>query len=354
MAFLLCFINPTGTFMLLKFSPLCNKLSLLVPEGLNHSIISLIPKVPGPQVMTQFRPISLCITVYKVISKIIVARIRPLMQQLISPNQVSYVFGRHISDNIMIAQELLFKFRNSFGQKGFFALKVDLSKAYHRLSWQFIQSVLYEALFPDSLVKLIMSCITSTSFQISFNGQLTDSFKAQRGIRQGDPLSPYIFVLCMEKLSHLIQIAVDIGEWKAVRASQSGPKVSHLFFADDLMLFAEASQEQADTLKQCLDVFCSLSGQSVSYDKSLIYCSPNTIKDLVVDISNTCGSPLTSDLGKYLGMPLVHSRVTKYTYASLLEKAQSRLCSWKCKALSMAGRHTLIQSVTAAIPIYIM
>ncbi|KAK9944849.1 hypothetical protein M0R45_010396 [Rubus argutus] len=158
----------------------------------------------------------------------------------------------------------------------------------------------------------------------------------------------------MEKLSHLIQTAADIGEWKAVRASQSGPKISHLFFADDLMLFAEASQEQADTLKLCLDIFCSLSGQSVSYDKSLIYCSPNTTSDLAVDISNTCGSPLTSDLGKYLGMPLVHSRVTKYTYASLLEKAQCRLSSWKCKTLRMAGRLTLIQSVTAAIPIYTM
>lgn len=88
----------------------------------------------------------------------------------------------------MIAQELLFKFTKSSGQKGFFAWKVDLSKACDRLRWQFIESVLYEALFPHDLVKLIMSCITSTSFQICFNGQLNDSFHAQRGIRQGDPL----------------------------------------------------------------------------------------------------------------------------------------------------------------------
>lgn len=158
--------------------------------------------------MAQFKPISLCTTVYKVISKIIVARIRPIMQYMISPNQVSYVPERNISDNVMIAQEILFKFRKSDGKKGFFAWKNDLSKAYDRLSWDFIESVLVETQLPNDLVKLIMHCITSTSFQISFNGELTNSFKAQRGIRQGDPLSPYIFVLCMEKLSHLIHSAL--------------------------------------------------------------------------------------------------------------------------------------------------
>lgn len=295
-------------------------LSCSIPDGLNHTIISLIPKVAGPQNMTQFRPISLCTTVYKVISKIIVARIRPIMQYMISPNQVSYVPDRNISDNVMIAQEILFKFRKSTGKKGFFAWKIDLSKAYDRLRWDFIESVLFETKLPHNLVKLIMHCVTSTSFQISFNGELTDSFKAQRGIRQGDPLSPYIFVLCMEKLSHLIHTAVSVHRWKPVKASQSGPKVSHLFFADDLMLFAEASTTQADTLKECLDLFCSLSGQAVNYDKSLIFCSPNTNKHLASDISRICGSPTTNNLGKYLGMPLVHSRINKHTYATILTK----------------------------------
>ncbi|XP_040372858.1 uncharacterized protein LOC112194030 [Rosa chinensis] len=325
-----------------------------VPCGLNHTIICLVPKVSGPQSMMQFRPISLCNTVYKVVSKIIVARIRPYMQKLVSPNQVSYVPGRQISDNIMIAQEVLFKFKKSAGKKGFFAWKVDLSKAYDRLNWQFIESVLYESLLPQSLVKLIMSCITSTSFQICLNGELTQSFNAQQGIRQGDPLSPYIFVLCMEKLSHLIQSTVDIGAWKAVRASQSGPKISHLFFADDLMLFSEATSDQACIIKQCLDTFCSLSGQAVSYEKSLIFCSPNTSNEIAADISSTCGSPLTTDLGKYLGMPLIHSRITKSTYASILDKVQNRLAGWKCKVLSLAGRLTLIHSVTATIPNYAM
>lgn len=215
------------------------------------------------------------------------------MQQLINPNQVSYVSRRHITDNIMIAQEMLFKFKRSSGFSGFFAWKVDLSKAYDRLRWSFIEQVLYEAKFPSKLGKLIMNCITSISFQICFNGELTTSFKAQRGIRQGDPLSLYIFVLCMEKLSHLINSAVNMRYWKLVKASQSGPKISHLFFANDLRLFVEASKHQASILKRCLDSFCEFFGQAVSYEKSLIFCSPNTSKILAESISKTCGSPLT-------------------------------------------------------------
>lgn len=124
----------------------------------------------------------------------------------------------------------------------------------------------------------------------------------------------------MEKLSHLIQSAVDYGYWKAVKASQSGPKISHLFFADDLILFTEASSLQASLHKTCLDNFCALSGQTVSFEKSLVFCSPNTSKSTASLISNVCGSPLTCDLGKYLGMPLIHDRVNKCTYAGLFDK----------------------------------
>lgn len=174
-----------------------------------------------------------------------------------------------------------------------------------------------------------MSCVTSTSFQIILNGDLSDSFNAHRGIRQGDPLSPYLFVLCMEKPSHLICTAVDIGRWKPFKASISGPAVSHLFFADDLVLFSEASNSQAKVLRKCIDAFCSLSGQSINYEKSMIYCSPNTRRRRARKISRIYGSPLTSDLGKYLGMPMIHSRITKHTYAGLIDKVQCRLASWK-------------------------
>jgi hypothetical protein len=103
-----------------------------------------------------------------------------------------------------------------------------------------------------------------------------------------------------------------------------------------------------------MDTFCALSGQSVNFEKSQVYCSPNTPSDLALQISRVCGSPITKDLGLYLGMPLIHSRVTKKTYSSTVDKVQARLASWKSKCLNMAGRLTLIRAVNSSIPIYAM
>ncbi|KAL5734742.1 hypothetical protein ACOSP7_032603 [Xanthoceras sorbifolium] len=106
-----------------------------------------------------------------------------------------------------------------------------------------------------------MFCISSVNYHVVVNGKTSNSFKPGCGIRQGDPISPYIFVLCMEKLSHLIVDSVSKGLWKPIRISRGGPLISHLFFADDLILFGYASLQQANAMKDCLDLFCSYSGQ---------------------------------------------------------------------------------------------
>lgn len=215
-----------------------------IPKDLNHTIITLVPKIQSPKYMYFLRPISLCCTLYKVISKVIVSRIRPYLKQWISPNQVSFVPGRHISDNVMITYEILHKCRMTKGHKGYLVWKIDLSKAYDKLNWDFILQVPYELQIPPLLSKLIMSCVSSTSFQVILNGDLSETFYAGRGVRQGDPV-PLHFCFVYGKVSHLIQVATDLGLWKPIKSSQTGPRVSHLFFADDLILFAEASTEQA-------------------------------------------------------------------------------------------------------------
>ncbi|CAL2229042.1 unnamed protein product [Prunus armeniaca] len=135
---------------------------------------------------------------------------------------------------------------------------------------------------------------------------------------------------------------------------KSGPAISHLFFYDDLVLFAEASANQAKIMKSCLDLFCSASGQIVHFEKFAIFCSPNTCNEVAKEISLICVSPFTNDLGKYLGMPLLHSRIGKRTYSSLVDKVRNRLAAWKSKLLSLARRATLIQAVTDSIPVYAM
>ncbi|XP_021826059.1 uncharacterized protein LOC110766949 [Prunus avium] len=338
---------------IISFTNECFQTATL-PDHINETLIALVPKVERPVSMTQLRPISLCNTLYKVVSKILVARLRPCMTKLVSPNQVSFVPGRQITDNIVIAQEVLHKFKTAKGKKGFIAWKIDLSKAYDRLHWHFIREVLWEVGIRGRILELLMQCFSTVQYKAILNGELTAAFSPHCGIRQGDPLSPYIFVLCMEKLSHLIQQKIHDRTWKPIQICHGGPKISHLFFADDLILFGEASIHQAHLMKLCLEDFCQLSSQKVSFDKSRICVSPNICSDLANSIAAISGSPYSSNLGKYLGVPLIHTRVDKTTYQEVIAKVQKRLASWKHHTLSMAGRITLLQSVTAAIPLYTM
>ena len=171
-----------------------------VPDYLNRTNIVLIPKNQGPESISNFRPISLCNLVYKIVSKIIVSRIRSLLNHLISPSQATFVPGRRGVDNAIIVQEIIHIMGKAKRNVGYMALKIDLEKAYDKLEWSFIKGMLSKFNFPENLIKLMMSCISSISTSILFNGGSLDSFLPTRGIRQGDPLSPYIFILYIELL----------------------------------------------------------------------------------------------------------------------------------------------------------
>lgn len=204
------------------------------------------------------------------------------------------------------------------------------------------------------MVRIIMACITSCKLNVPWNGEKTEDFVPIRGIRQGDPLSHYLFTMCMERLSHLIDVEVSSKNWKGIRASRNGPCLSHLFFVDDLILFGEASVQQATLIKNCLDVFCNASGQKVSNAKSKVYFSPNTCDVLKGQIVSELAIFEIDDLGIYLGMPTINGKVTKATFQSTMDKVDKRLTGWKVHTLSLAGRTTLIQSTLSTIPSYAM
>ena len=322
--------------------------------SLNQTLIALIPKVDNVTMVKHFRPISLCNVSYKVITKIITNRLKPLMEHLVSPTQVSFVPGRQSRDNIIIMQEVIHSMRSKDGKKGLMAIKIDFEKAYDRLKWSFIADTLSDIGVPESLKSVIMKCISTPSLRILWNGEALESFIPERGVRQGDPISPYLFVLCMERLSHIIEVAVGQRMWKPIRLSRGGPPLSHLAFADDLVLLSEASMDQADIISSCIDLFCESSGQKVNSDKTRIYFSDNVCSQVREQISSSLGFQRTADLGKYLGVPLFHKRENRSTFAPIMDKINQRLSAWKAKSLSMAGRLTLTKSVLAAMPSYVM
>ena len=176
-----------------------------VPEFLNRTHTALILKIQGSETLGNYRPISLCNTVYKVIMKIIVARLGPYLEKFISPLQTAFVLGRKGIDNAIIVHEIVHTLRKKKEKVGYMAIKVDLEKAYDKLKWSFIRGMLIRANLPADLIDLIMSCVSTVSTSILVNGEALDPIYPSRGIRQGDPLSQYLFILCMDFLGQLIQ-----------------------------------------------------------------------------------------------------------------------------------------------------
>ncbi|CAN1312873.1 Putative ribonuclease H protein At1g65750, partial [Linum perenne] len=284
-------------------------------KEVNETLLTLIPKTPRPSDPSQFRPISLCNVAYK---------------------------------------EVVHSMEARKGKIGQMILKIDLAKAYDRIRWSFVKRVLEASNFPPDLIELIMACITSTSFQILWNGGCSEAFSPERGLRQGCPLSPYLFTLCIEYLSCMIINRVEDGSWQPIRVARDSEALSHIFFADDLILFSTATVRQAQLISDCLEAFGEISGESVSREKSRVFFSKNVNQNLASSICSTLGMSATRNLGRYLGILVLHGRTTVDKFEYIIERIDHKLSGWKCSSLSLAGRVTLAVSVLNALPAYAM
>ncbi|KAL0457839.1 UNVERIFIED_CONTAM: putative mitochondrial protein [Sesamum latifolium] len=229
--------------------------------GFNDTNIVLIPKCKQPQSLSHYRPISLCNVVYKIASKTIANRLKPWLDNIISPSQSAFVPGRLITDNVLLAFETNhFLHTHSNGKKHFMNLKLDISKAYDRVEWSFLRRVMGKLGFPCSFIELVMICVTSVSYSFVLSGSQFGSLSPGRGLRQGDPLSLYLFLLCTESLSSLFRVAEERGTVPRVAVCRGAPRISHLLFADDTMVFCPASLSTVQHVRRVLDTYKLASG----------------------------------------------------------------------------------------------
>jgi hypothetical protein len=325
-----------------------------LPDGVNQTTIVLIPKIKHPQDLKNFRPISLCNVIYKICSKVLANRLRVFLDEIISAEQSAFVPGRLITDNVLVAYECTHYLKRKKGKTGACAIKLDMAKAYDRVDWNYLRGIMLRLGFADAFVNSVMRCVTSVSFSVRVNGNLSEPFRPTRGIRQGDPISPYLFLLCSEGLSCLLKSVGPIYLSRGVRVGVHAPWISHLLFADDCIVFSEASQRGAERLRDILVTYSKGSGQLVNRDKSAVFFSSNCDANAKQEVRTVLQIETEALAEKYLGLPTALGRSSKEAFEYMPNKIRGLVGAWSGREASCAGREVLLKSVAQAVPTYPM
>lgn len=212
--------------------------------------------------MQQLRPISLCNISYKIVAKVLANRLKKVRPHLISSSQSAFVPDRIIHDNILLAHEVMHFLKTSSNKLNkYMAVKLDMSKAYDRVVWSFVEAVIRKVGFNQQWISWIMDCMKFVNYSVIINGEAKGHITPSRGLRQGDPISPFLLLLCAEALSGLLYKAERECAFTGVKMSRTGPMLSHLFFADDSLLLCKANVVHCDLIKDILQVYGAASRQ---------------------------------------------------------------------------------------------
>ncbi|GKV27959.1 hypothetical protein SLEP1_g37069 [Rubroshorea leprosula] len=280
-------------------------------KGLNSSFIVLVPKKSNPVELKDYRPISLISSLYKIISKVLANRIKKVLPKVISETQSAFLGGRQITDGILILNEVAEEIRRKKASS--FMFKEDFEKAY------------------DSSISILV------------NGSPTDEFKMERGIRQGDPIAPFLFLIVAEGLNILIESATRKGLFQGIDVGPHGLNISHLQFADDTVIMGKANTSNINVVKGILRWFELISGLKINFNKSVLYSfyAPDEWRRTAAAMLNCKSGSLPFT---YLGMPIGDVMCRRKAWVPVIENFNRKLAVWKAKCLSIGGRVTLLRS----------
>ncbi|KAL9682570.1 hypothetical protein QQ045_014371 [Rhodiola kirilowii] len=323
----------------------------IMPDGINSAYLALIPKVKNASLPSDFRPISCCNVLYKIVSTLLANRLKPVLHYLVDQSQAAFVKGRNIANNISLVQELLCKYNRKNLSKRCM-LKIDITKAYDMVDWSFLKNIMGLFGFPSIFVHWIMACVTSAHFSVLINGSLEGYFKSNRGLRQGDPCSPYLFTLVMEVLSRILG-QVRLSNEFLFHPKCAGILLSHLMFADDIIIFSKADLGSLMKIKEALSLFHSWSGLEVNGNKSTIFFGGCGAEDQVV-LSMAVGINSGQLPFSYLGVLIDGRSLRRSTYDGIVNKMTAKIKSWANRCLSYGGRLVLVKHVLSSFCSYWM
>ncbi|KAL4384774.1 hypothetical protein GQ457_15G024410 [Hibiscus cannabinus] len=323
----------------------------VVDFSFNHSFIVLIPKIHNPNTIEDVRPISLVSSVYKLLAKVLAIRLGRVLEGIIGDQQFSFCLGKQILDCSLIANEVI-DFTMRKGLEGVI-FKADFCKAYDTIDWGFLLVISKKLGFGSVWCQWISTCLSTSYILVLVNGSPTHSFAIGRGLRQGYPLSPMLFNIVAEALSALLRKTTSCGFFSGFHIGQNKIEVSHIQFADDLILFFGAAETQIKNVVRILKGFELAAGLKLNLHKSKLFGV--NVDDLKIE---SCAALLHCKSEKfscqYLGLPLGATRNSVQLWSSIVEKFRRKLTGWKSRLLSFGGRITLIKSMLASLPVYFM
>lgn len=265
-------------------------------------------------------------------------RLKAILPEIISETQGAFVSGRQISDNIIIAHEMVHGLRTvDKVAEGWMAIKTDMSKAYDRVEWNFVEVLLEKMGFDHVWIRWVMACICSVSFSVLLNGNSHVFIKPERGLHQGDPLSPFLFILCAEALVSYLNSSEEAGRLHGIKLNDSCPSIHHLLFADDSLLLCKANSEEATEIISCLKLYGEASGQIVNRLISSVMFGTKVPDPLKIEVKVILGIDQEGGEGSYLGLPECFSGSKVKLLSFIKEKLQGRLKGWFAKSLSHGG-----------------